>query len=279
MRPPELKQLPVNGVVLNYREEGRNAPVVMVHGATCDHRIWELQREAVAASYRYLAPDQRYFGATPWGDRGGRYSLATHAADLAAFLRGLAVGPVHLVGWSYGGGIALNLAVRQPELVKSLFLYEPTTIRTVVTDPAALQAIAEDYQGAAPALAAFQANDPAGAIRLLTEWTHNLPAGAFAAAIPAWVRQICQENARTLPLLFAAPPPPPLTCAQLGRLRCPVAVAKGRQTRLFLNILADTVHRCIPGAQLLVIERATHGGPYQNPAAFNAALLTFLARQ
>lgn len=273
-----MKQLQVYDIALSYLDQGNNDTVLMVHSATADHRIWEMQREAVAKNFRYVALDQRYFGANPWADQGARFSLGTHAEDLAAFIRALAVGPVHLVGWSYGGGVALNLGVKHPELVKSLFLYEPTAIASVVTDPKDQRTLAEEHQGVSPAIDAFKANDLEGAIRRLAEWINNLQSGEFETTTPEWVKTITFENARTFPLIFTAPPPPNLTAAQLGRIKFPVAVAKGEQTRPFLNILADTVHRCIPGAQKIVIPDATHAAPYQNPTSFNAALLGFLTR-
>ena len=128
---PALKKATVNGVTLRYLEQGTGAPVIFVHGSISDHRTWDAQREPTARKYRYIALDQRYFGPAPWPDDGKHFSVATHANDLAAFLRQLEVGPAHLVGWSYGADVVLVLAVQHPELVRSLFLYEPAmaTIR------------------------------------------------------------------------------------------------------------------------------------------------------
>jgi pimeloyl-ACP methyl ester carboxylesterase len=125
-----------------------------VHGNPCDHRIWEGQREAVAERYRFIAPTQRYFGTGPWPDDGARFSMATHADDLAAFIGQLGGGPVHVVGWSYGGAIAIVLAVHHPEWLKSMFVFEPG-LATFVTDPADAQVAGEDRKdmGAPAAMA------------------------------------------------------------------------------------------------------------------------------
>jgi hypothetical protein len=80
-----VKQMSVNGADLVYLEQGKGAQVVFVHGAFSDHRVWEAQREAVAQQYRYIALTQRYFGTAPWPDTGEKYSLTTHADDLAVF--------------------------------------------------------------------------------------------------------------------------------------------------------------------------------------------------
>jgi hypothetical protein len=68
--PPAIKQSNVNGVTLPYLDQGQGAPVVFVHGAFSDHRIWDAQREAIAKRYRYIALDQRYFGKNPWPKTG-----------------------------------------------------------------------------------------------------------------------------------------------------------------------------------------------------------------
>ena len=80
---PKLRQAVVGGVTLNYLEQGQGAAVVFVHGAFSDHRVWESQRTEISRQYRYIALDQRYFGSAPWSDSGTKYSVATHANDLA----------------------------------------------------------------------------------------------------------------------------------------------------------------------------------------------------
>ena len=75
---------------------------------------------------------------------------------------------------------------------------------------------------------------------------------------------------------FASPPPPPVSCTQLGALRMPATISKGEKTRRFFAVLADTTHACMPASRLVVIARATHMAPAENPADFNAALLRHL---
>ena len=122
------KEVPVNGFRLQYIEQGSGEPIVFVHGAPHDLRAWEPVREAIAKRYRFIAYTQRYFGTEPWPDEGKNFSIATHADDLAKFIKALNAGPVHLVGWSVGGQVAATAAVNDPSLVRSLILYEATII-------------------------------------------------------------------------------------------------------------------------------------------------------
>ncbi len=205
-----VKRMSVNGADLVYLEQGQGTPVVFVHGAFSDHRAWEGQREAVAQRYRYIALTQRYFGTAPWPDSGEKYSLATHADDLAVFIRELRTGPVHVVGWSYGGAIALALAVQHPELVKSLFLHEPS-LATFVTDPADVKAAGEDRRDmTAPAAGASKAGDTAGAVRLFFDGVNGQP-GIFETLPPR--RSRCSST--TLERFLSSLPPrhPPRSVA------------------------------------------------------------------
>ena len=270
---PKVKQAVVQGVTLNYLEQGQGVPVVFVHGAFSDHRNWEAQRAAISKRYRYIALDQRYFGTAGWSDNAAKYSVATHASDLATFIQYLNVGPVHVVGWSYGGAVALVLASQRPDLVQSLFLNEPA-LGSIVIDPAEQKTLAEERRGTAPALAASRAGDQPQAVQLFADWVNDQP-GSFQA-LPTTMRNVHLENARTLPAHFAAPPPPAITCAQLGQIKVPVTVAKGQQTRPFFAILANAAHGCIPGSRLIVTPNSRHMAPAQNPSAFNAALLAHL---
>ena len=272
--PPSVKRMIVNGVNLTYLEQGQGAPVVFLHGLATDHRIWESHYEAVARRHRCIALTQRYFGTDPWPDGGANFSMKTHADDLAAFIHELHAGPVNLVGWSYGGAVALAVAVQHPELVASLFTYE-LALATFVTDPADAQTAADDRKEmTGPAAMAAKAGDHTEAVRLLMDGV-SAQTGAFDA-LPPSVRSVMRDNARMLPLQFTAPPPLPITGLQLAQLKVPIAFARGEQTRVFYKISTDTASRCISGSRLIVIPKARHLWPFQDPAAFSDTLLGFL---
>jgi pimeloyl-ACP methyl ester carboxylesterase len=274
--PPAPKTVSVNAVTLTYLEQGAGAPVVFLHGAFSDYRIWELQREAVVAKYRFVALSMRYFGTAPWPDDGGNFSQATHVADVAAFIREMKVGPVIVVGRSYGATTALVLAVQHPDLVRALFLNEPG-IASAVTDPSEQKAVAEDRKGNAVVGAAVRAGDNAEATKQFFDYVNGLP-GGFESLSPA-SRAIHLDNARTVPLQINPKVPIPLTCPQLGQIKVPVVITRGELTRPFFRITAEAVSRCIPGSELIVVKDARHGAPTQNATAFNDSLLAFLSRQ
>jgi pimeloyl-ACP methyl ester carboxylesterase len=274
---PVVKRMDVNGVSLAYTEQGSGSPVVMVHGCCADSRAWDRHREAIAQNHRFIALDQRYWGTAPWPDKGEKYSVETQIEDLAAFVRGLASGPVHLVGWSLSGAAVLGVTVRHPELVKSVYVYEGS-LGTFVTDPADQKAMADDRSAIfGPVVPLVKAGDGAAATRLAMDNVNAQP-GVFDSFPSAW-RAMQLDNARTLPMMFAAPPPPKITCEQLAQITVPVAVVRGELTRPSYRIMSDTASRCIPGSKLIVVPGARHLWPGQEPAAFSAAVLGFLGSQ
>jgi pimeloyl-ACP methyl ester carboxylesterase len=273
---PQIKQASVNGVTLVYQEQGDGAPVVFVHGAVSDYRAWEAQRQAIALHYRFISLNLRYHGTAPWPDDGSKYSVKTHVDDLIEFLRGLNAGPVDLVGWSYGGPVVLLVALQHPELVHSLAIHEPASL-SFVTDPASLKIAGEDRQAMlGPAIVASKAGDLAGVARLVPTGVTNQP-DVFDTASPE-IRSMLLDNARTLALLLAAPPPPPITCDQLRQIKIPVLITRGEATRAFYRTSSEGAAACIPGAELVIIPNGRHLAIFQQPEAFNAVLLQFLAK-
>lgn len=269
-----MQQLHVNGVALTCVAHGRGVPVVFVHGSNSDHRLWEPQREAVSQHFRHVACDQRYFGADPWADDGAGFSPQTQIDDLAAVLRTLDAGPAHLVGWSMSADAVLGVALNHPGLVRSVFLHEPS-LRGLELDSEQAQHVRADFRAAiAPALAALHSGEPAAAVRMFMDGVNDR-AGTFDA-MPDWLQRMARDNARTLPLQFAAPPPPRITCRDLRGLGIPVAITCGERTRTCYRIVADAAGRCLRHARVTVIPGARHLWPVQEPAAFNAALLDFL---
>jgi pimeloyl-ACP methyl ester carboxylesterase len=275
---PVTKQMTVNGMAMKYLEQGRGEVVLLLPGAFSDLRSYESSREAIARSYRFLSPTLRYFGPDPWPDAGGNFSMTTHVGDLAAFIRGLNAGPVHVVRWSYSSSLAVLLAVEHPELVKSVFAYDQSFLVSWVSDPAELSAAGAARKAAfGPAVVASKGGDQAAAVRLIVDGANGKP-GTFDA-LPTPTRTMHLENARAVPLLLAAPPPPSVSCAQLRQLKMPVAMGVGEFSPPHYVVPAKGASRCLPGLTLLVVPKQSHHWPIIAPDDFTQALLAFLKQR
>jgi pimeloyl-ACP methyl ester carboxylesterase len=106
------------GCNLHYEEYGHGTPLLLVHGLGSSTLDWEEQIPALSARYRVIVPDVRGHGRSDKPRE--RYSIAGFSADLVALIEHLNLGPTHYVGLSMGGMIGFQLAVDQPQLLKSL---------------------------------------------------------------------------------------------------------------------------------------------------------------
>lgn len=118
-----MPQIHVNHVRLFYEEAGVGEPLVLVHGGFSDHRNFQAAVPGLAESFRVVAYDRRGHSRSerpaPLGTRRDQEN------DVAALIEALDLGPAHVVGTSFGSAIALGLAARRPDLVRTLTAHEP----------------------------------------------------------------------------------------------------------------------------------------------------------
>lgn len=113
-------KLPVRGTLVNYQVTGDGECLILIHGMGHSMDDWGLQVAAFSRRYRVLTYDVRGHGQTGIG--GVELSQELWLDDLCEFLKALKIGKAHVLGHSMGGGIAANLAVKHPEVVKALIL-------------------------------------------------------------------------------------------------------------------------------------------------------------
>jgi len=114
-----------NGINLSYFEDGHGAEtVVFSHGFMLSRQMYEHQQSVLSQSYRTLAYDQRSHGDSELVR--GDFDVYDLTEDAAEFIRKTNSGPVHFAGLSAGGFVGLRLALRYPELIKSLVLLDTT---------------------------------------------------------------------------------------------------------------------------------------------------------
>jgi esterase len=114
----------VNGVRLYYEERGSGTPIVGIHGAGSSAVFWEDAAERLAAQGRVLTYDRRGSWRSDRPDSYERTTVREHADDALALVRALDAEPAVLIGRSYGGTVALELALQHPESVRALALLE-----------------------------------------------------------------------------------------------------------------------------------------------------------
>lgn len=110
----------VAGHRIAYRDKGTGPALVLLHGWPLDSREWSRQRDQLSDEFRVVAWDAPGAGRSSDPPEGSK--LADWADWLAAFIERLELPPAHVGGLSFGGGLALALFRRHPELVRSLIL-------------------------------------------------------------------------------------------------------------------------------------------------------------
>jgi pimeloyl-ACP methyl ester carboxylesterase len=114
----------VNGVLLYYEELGSGTPIVGVHGAGSSATFWEDAGRKLAELGRVIIYDRRGSNRSERPDPYERTSVTEHADDLRELLRVLGAEPAVAIGRSYGGTVALDLALRHPDALLGLALLE-----------------------------------------------------------------------------------------------------------------------------------------------------------
>ncbi len=111
----------INKIRMQYTVSGQGDPVLLVNGLSAPSINWALQAKALAAHFSVVTFDNRGVGETDLPPE-PIYTTGQMADDAAALLRHLKIGRAHVVGASMGGTIAMELALRNPRLVRSLTL-------------------------------------------------------------------------------------------------------------------------------------------------------------
>jgi pimeloyl-ACP methyl ester carboxylesterase len=112
----------IHGHEVSYRDVGEGPVLLLLHGIAGSSRAWREVMPALAGDYRLIAPDMLGHGesAKPIGD----YSLGAYASGIRDFLGVLGVERATIVGQSFGGGVAMQLAYQHPEVCERLVLVD-----------------------------------------------------------------------------------------------------------------------------------------------------------
>jgi pimeloyl-ACP methyl ester carboxylesterase len=236
--------------------------VVLLHGAFMDRRSWDRQVAAFSKQFRVVRLDMRPFGqSTPPREP---YSVPE---DVRVLLDHLKIERAHLVGHSFGGGVALDFALLYPTRVASLVL--------VGAGPSGFAPPEDERKAAMAIFAAVKQGDEA----IVSAWIAH-PMWAIARDQPALREELAAITRRNLaPFRMTAPPYRPLTPPAVGRLaeiKAPVLVVVGDRDTPGNRQASELLSQQIAGAKSMVIPGADHAVPLGWPEAFNPAALDFM---
>jgi pimeloyl-ACP methyl ester carboxylesterase len=261
----------INGVEIYYESTGQGDPLVFSHEFGGNVRSWDAQVRHFARWYRCIVYAHRGFPPSSVPTDPGAYSQDILIEDLRALLGHLDIASAHLVGLSLGGNVVLNLALRHPELCRSIVLagtgsgsVDPAQFaadmaaNAALLDSAGMSVFVERY-AIGPARVQLRRKDPIGFAEFESAFRGHAARGSSLT-----IRGVMVER----PTIYALK-------EQLNRLRVPALIVVGDEDEPCLD-LAIFMKRQIPSSGLVVMPQTGHTLNLEEPALFDQTVLDFL---
>ena len=256
---------------LSFRAIGSGIPIAALHGSAATARQWAPLSAHLGDDFRIIAPDMPGYGGSSAvqageADHAGPDAAGDAACRVAALLRSCGR-PVHLVGHSAGGNVALAIAMRRPDLVASLTLIEPVTFHLLAASGSADMRMYWEIECLAGVVNAALADGmpESGMARFMDFWNGD---GSWAR-MPARSRAKLAALAGQVAADFAAAFDQDWPAARLGTLSVPVHLVMGLQSPVVTMRITEIIAEAIEHASLTMIADAGHMMPTTHSAAIN----------
>ena len=241
----------IDDVRLYYEDHGEGYPVLLLHGGTMSGaESWSSTVPALAPKYRVIVPDSRAHGRSTDSEKPLSYALLTD--NIVELMDNLEIQRAHVVGWSDGGVIGLDMALRYPDRVSKLVAYGTNF----------------HYKGL-----------PEHAI----EMTRNLSPDTWQPWIAELVyRNIAPDPTQEAVLLSKIRDmwlsQPNWTVDDLAKIRAPVLILEDSLGNAIRPEHTQEMQQAIPGSRLALIDDTDHGAPQVQADTFNRLVLDFLSQ-
>lgn len=268
-----LQRVNVNGADLEYRTVGNGEPVVLIHGAHIADAVMPLLGEpALSDRFQLIAYHRRGFAGSSRIDH--PLTVSEQAADCHGLLQALGVQRAHIMGFSFGGDVALQLALDAPDVIQTIAVLEPPLVF--------LPSAAAQVPSLMAAMGLYQSGDKASAVdpfmRMAVgpDYRTNLDRvipGAFEQAVADADTFFLSE--------FQTMPQWNFTSEAAALIQQPALVLLGGDSPSIVagaqegyELLLDW----LPRSEGLVVPGTTHSMPMQQPQRLAEALAGFFAR-
>jgi 3-oxoadipate enol-lactonase len=263
----ETTEVRAGSARLACRVSGQGSPVVLVHAGIADARMWDPLVPRLAAEHAVVRYDLRGYGRSELPDGG-----FSHVEDLTAVLAATTDAPVHLVGASMGGRVALDLALDSPDLVRSLVLlgavvsgFDPDVEPPALWEDVVAAHRAGDLDALADVEARMWLADPDGT---------RLPAGILDLVRD--MDRIALGNELSGRAEERATEPPAVD--RLGDLQPPLLVIVGDLDLPDIRMAADLLADHVPGTERVVLDGVAHLPALERPEEVARLIGRFIAQ-
>lgn len=256
----------IAGTSIQYDVRGSGPPVLFLHAFPLTLRMWDAQARALEGTHQVVRFDARGFGGTPPGD--GLLTMERIADDAIALLDHLGLSKAIVCGISMGGYAVFALMRRHPERVKGLVLADT---RTAPDSP-------EAKRNRSAQSDTVRREGPAGIADAFLQKGVGDTTRKERPEIVARIKEtILAASARGIVDALAGLAARGDSGPTLREIKVPTLVVCGAEDTLTPVADSEAIHRGVPGSTLEVLPRAGHLSSLEDPAAFNAALVRFVA--
>jgi pimeloyl-ACP methyl ester carboxylesterase len=250
---------------IHHQRTGDGPPLLLLHATLSSSRQLRPLASLLARRFSVVIADRRGSGQRLVDGPAMPIAVASHIDDLVALARHCGLGPAVVVGHSYGGCVALELASRRPEFVAAVFAYEPPY------GPLAPAGAQEHMaQVASRTLAAAADGDLAAAALAFMEGVSG--AAAVAALSPAARARIGRAGQGAVADATLSGMRPD----GLGAISCPTRIVCGDASDPLYPAIAEALVARIPAASQGRLEGLDHMAPVLQPEAIAAAIGAFV---
>jgi 3-oxoadipate enol-lactonase len=250
-----------NGCGLYYEEAGEGVPILLVPPAGATASTWGSAADELALIGRLIVYDRRGYARSGGGEP--VRSMSTHTADAAALLELLEAPPAIVVGTSAGAAIALDLAVRRPDLVRVVVAHEfPWRFTRHVPTGSQVKALTK-----IGSLALLGRHGDAAEVLLRSAYAYR-DGGSTWDAFPEEWRQIARANARAALADFRNSIVTYPSATDLATMKVPVVCTYGALSPSSMVVLVRALAAAIPTATTREIDGAGHAAPFDATANF-----------
>lgn len=248
---------------LHVSERGDGTPIIALHSSASAGAQWKNLADHLQGQHRLIMPDLPGYGKTPPWPGSGPASLEAEARLVASIIK-TCNQPVHLVGHSWGGAVALKLAMALPEWTKSLTIIEPAIFHLLRNSACAadrkLHGEIEAMSGSVSAAAACGEAE-AGMARFIDFWngpdTWSNTSPRLKTALRGQIGAVINN--------FAAGNNETWTIDEAARITCPTLAIMGMQSVPLAQRVTEMLAETIPDTRLHMIPDAGHMVPLTDP--------------
>jgi len=259
-----LDRIELGGLRIAYRRAGAGPPLVLLHGGLCDGRVWRRQLEELSDEFTVVAWDAPGCGGS--SEPPETFRLPDYADCLSAFIGALGLKRPHVLGHSFGGGLALAFYGRHQDVPRSLILAGAYAGWAGSLPP-------EEVARRLQAVLEMVIGNPGDLGGELSADLRDQPVGpGLAAGGEAVAANLHPAGTRVMALAFAEADLRPV----LPTVDVPTLLLYGEADERAPLRVANDLHRGIRGSQLIMLPGVGHEIHLEAPHRFNAEVRRFL---